>query len=127
MKKPIVVSIVNHKGGVGKTTSVINLSAVIADSPKLRKIKKKVLVIDFDHQANATLVLYRKCDGESSIYHKLLEYSGITITHDSQEYPMDVLVKPSTIENVDIFEKTAAGGDNFFREFLKTRRRGRKN
>lgn len=48
MKKLRVFSIVNNKGGVGKTTSVVNIAAALA------KMGKKVLVIDFDPQANAT-------------------------------------------------------------------------
>lgn len=46
-----VISLLNHKGGVGKTTSTINIGAGLV------KLGKRVLVLDLDPQANLTLSL----------------------------------------------------------------------
>lgn len=60
MKK---ISIFNQKGGVGKTTSVVNIAVALA------RLEKKVLVIDMDPQANTTTGLgVDKYTEEDSIY-----------------------------------------------------------
>ena len=80
-----VIAILNQKGGVGKTTTAMNLSAYLALSGK------RTLLIDFDPQFNATVGLGVLHEPEETIYHLL--FAG-------QELPR--AVKRTSLFNLDM-------------------------
>lgn len=61
-----IIAVANHKGGVGKTTSVASIGAALTE------MGYKVLLVDLDAQANLTGSLYRG-EPESTIYNALKE------------------------------------------------------
>lgn len=91
-----IICIANQKGGVGKTTSAINLSAALAVS------EKKILLVDCDPQGNATTGIgIDKRSIEKNLYH------GMTGDADSQDLITDtdidtLKVIPSNIELIGV-------------------------
>ena len=82
-----VIAVANHKGGVGKTTSVANLGAALS------LMGKRVLLIDLDAQQNLTF-FFLKDEAEVSVYDALTGKAALPILHVKENLDLT----PSSID-----------------------------
>ncbi len=81
---PRVIAVANQKGGVGKTTTAINLGACLAE------LGCRTLIVDLDPQGNASTGLGIETRGlETSMYHVILH-----------EVPLDDCIEPTSVKHL---------------------------
>ncbi len=90
VKSPRILAIVNQKGGVGKTTTTVNLATALA------AVNKKVLIIDFDPQGNASTGV-----GIDSSHRELNSYDLVL-----SDTPLDEITQASMVPNLFVVPAT---------------------
>jgi len=103
-----VVALANQKGGVGKTTTAINLGASLA------ACDRKVLLIDLDPQANATSGIGLSKNDPQSMYSVLLDGTGLRSIIRETELP-SLHVAPSSVDLVGAEVELGDAEDRQFR------------
>tara|TARA_B110000014_G_scaffold71590_1_gene48851 strand:+ start:135 stop:989 length:855 start_codon:yes stop_codon:yes gene_type:complete len=93
-----IIAVANQKGGVGKTTTTINLGSSMAEEGH------RVLIVDLDPQANATTGIgVNSKDLEQSIYHVILQQATASAVRRSTDIPnLDFLPSSQALVGAEI-------------------------
>jgi len=110
-----VICIINHKGGVGKTTTTANVGA------GLNQLKKKVLMIDLDPQANLTVHFGfpQETDEDSNIYNSLTKQAALPIKNVGVEGLDIVLSATDDMADIELQLASVIGREHILKDLIR--------
>jgi len=110
----MVIAIINNKGGVGKTTTCVNLAAALA------KRGNSVLLVDLDSQASASLSLgFKKKDFSPSIAEVLFDdYEGKDAVRFTSIENLDIIPGHPDLANTDLILADTVGRESQLKRVL---------
>ncbi len=112
MRKARVYAVANQKGGVGKTTTAVNVGACLAEAGE------RVLLIDLDPQANASSGLGVRANGTST--HDLLDGAPLaSLTHGTPVPNLDLVPAKHDLAAAAVELSTRPGGERYLADALR--------
>ena len=107
-----IISVLNHKGGVGKTTTVANVGG------GLHRLGKRVLLVDLDPQANLTLHLLGGVrPGQPTIFGALTGRYGLPVVSLSAGF--DMVVSSIDLSGVELILQSEPGREKILFELIR--------